>query len=495
MRNRMTACVVVAAVVALGACSDPASDAVGQGDASPDAGAPPADASAGDGAADAAQPDTGQPPATGRRVFAHYMVAIRSYGGSVEGYVRDIEDARAGGVDGFALNLAGFSVSNYRKDLESIFTAVEQVEPGFVLFLSPDMCCGLPREDIIEMISLYFDHPAYFRHEGRPVLSGYGIDWQESAQAHWKGILDEVRAGGHDLFFVPHAWMPGFAHQPSEEEIRDQYTSFWGKLFDGFFYFGAAMLPEYTPSDSLLTMSERYARVTHDNGGLYMAPVSPQYWGAKQESIGRRYYEYQGGEGLERQWRSIIEQQKAEWVELVTWNDFDEASYFSPIEDVNEHWPYLDRPELGFYNPHGGLLELNRYFADWYRSGSTEPPPAPGGADHLFHVYRVHPEGAVAPDDPRGPVTWRYGDVQDVLYVTTLTVAPAELKVTTGGHTETRSVPAGLHHVRIPFQIGAQGFELWRDGALLVKSDGRPIVGNPSFYNFHYTTGHASSGP
>jgi hypothetical protein len=65
----------------------------------------------------------------------------------------------------------------------------------------------------------------------------------------------------------------------------------------------------------------------------------------------------------------------------------------------------------------------------------------------------------------------------------------------TGGHTETRSVPAGLHHVRIPFQIGAQGFELWRDGALLVKSEGRPIVGNPSFYNFHYTTGHASSGP
>jgi hypothetical protein len=43
---------------------------------------------------------------SGRKVFAHYMVCIPTYGGSstVADYQREIRAAQEAGIDGFALN-------------------------------------------------------------------------------------------------------------------------------------------------------------------------------------------------------------------------------------------------------------------------------------------------------------------------------------------------------------------------------------------------------
>ena len=82
-------------------------------------------------------------------------------------------------------------------------------------------------------------------------------------------------------------------------------------------------------------------RALHEAGKLSMASSTPSYWGRKQP--GRRYYESAGGEGTELQWKSIIETQP-EWVEIVTWNDFDEATYVCPIADASKTLSFLEPP-------------------------------------------------------------------------------------------------------------------------------------------------------
>jgi hypothetical protein len=65
---------------------------------------------------------------TGRKVFAHFMVCIPTYGGAskVEDYQREIRAAQAAGIDGFALNCGGWTVRelHYKKRTRLIYQRV-----------------------------------------------------------------------------------------------------------------------------------------------------------------------------------------------------------------------------------------------------------------------------------------------------------------------------------------------------------------------------------
>jgi glucan endo-1,3-alpha-glucosidase len=421
--------------------------------------------------------------AKARYVFAHYMVAIRTYGGSIDGYVREIREAKAAGIDGFALNLGAWRDANYRTDVASLYEAAKREGSGFKLFLSPDMCCVLSKQDVAEMVQLYANHPAQLHKDGRVVVSGWGLmgDGAADGSVFWQTVRAELKTLGHEIFLIPHAWTPGFKHNPTAQELASAFD-IWKKVFDGYFYFGAAMLPQRGGNDSLLDVSDRFATAAGAHDMFYMGPVSPQYWGRKQ-TPGRRYYEYSGGEGLENQWRALIAQNTS-WVELVTWNDFDEATYLSPVDDVNKYWPYLDVSQNGYYHSHAGLLALNAYFIEWFHKGAQPDPDT----DRVFATYRTQPKNSRATNDIRGPVTSQYGDVQDTLYVTTLTTSVAELRVNTAGVETKIAVPAGLHHERIPFLVGTQRFELWRNGRQLTQVEGPKIVETAPLYNFIYAT-------
>jgi len=217
------------------------------------------------------------------------MVAIRTYGGSVEGYIREIQEAKAAGIDGFALNLGAWRDANYRTDMASLFEAAKREGSGFKLFLSPDMCCALSRQDVVEMVRLYADHPAQLHKDGRVVVSGWGLTGDEAADSSsfWLSVRADLKTLGYEIFLIPHAWTPGFKHNPSDLEIQAAFDG-WKNIFDGYFYFGGAMLPQRGGNDSLLDVGERYAMAAKATGMLYMGPVSPQYWGRKQ-TPGRRY--------------------------------------------------------------------------------------------------------------------------------------------------------------------------------------------------------------
>jgi Glycosyl hydrolase family 71 len=153
-----------------------------------------------------AAPDAaGSEPATPteafpRRVFAHYMVAFPTYGEEVNDYKREIKEAQALGIDGFVLDVAAWSEEPYwRKRTANMFKAALQLNTGFKLFFSADMCCELPSADIQEMMKAFSSHPSYLRHEGRPVLTTF--QGQALGPRFWEKALGFRRK--LNILFVP----------------------------------------------------------------------------------------------------------------------------------------------------------------------------------------------------------------------------------------------------------------------------------------------------
>jgi glucan endo-1,3-alpha-glucosidase len=416
-----------------------------------------------------------------RKVFAHYMLSNKSYGnGSVSGYKRDIQDAQSMGVDGFALN-AGEWNSNYQQNAQNLFQAATELGTGFKFYFSIDECCGMTTAQKLDMASKYAEHPNYYRYNNRPVLSAW-TSTTENAANYWNNeILTPLRNKGIDVFFWPFFYTLPIKENPDYSTVLNNYNLYWKNFMQGYFHFGVG-LPIKPHQYSAVQASEDISRVMNEKGMPFRASVTPYYWGEKQTNIGRRYFEHKGGEGLELQWKSIIEIQKPAMIELVTWNDYGEGTYFSPIDDIMkpENWPWLYRP-LGYYKTHRGFSALNKYYIEWYKSG-VQPSIT---KDALYFFYRTHPKDMTATNDAFGPVTWRIGDVKDEIYITTMLTSPAQLKVTTGGVIRTFEIPKGIAHTAIPFNAGSQIFELYRNGSKVLSKAGENIVSSSDLYNYN----------
>jgi glucan endo-1,3-alpha-glucosidase len=254
----------------------------------------------------------------------------------------------------------------------------------------------------------------------------------------------------------------------------------YSNILNGLFLFGAAGLPS-----QLATCNAAYTKTVQASGRIFMVGFTPHYWGCAQPSIGRRYFESDGGEGTILQWNSIIVNQP-DWVEIVTWNDFNESSYSSPVGSPNQYESQLAIP---YRYCHAGYLELSKHYIAWYKSGQ-EPPI---NQDGLFFFYRTHPQNAVASATNDVPVTWFIGDIQDVIYNTVFLTAPAQMVVSSGGNLSTNTLAAGIQSVRTPFVPGPQSFALLRNGTNVLSVQGPLILSQITNYDFFPASGYVYS--
>lgn len=407
-------------------------------------------------------------------VFAHYMVCFASYGATVDGYKRDIQDALAAGIDGFALNEGAWdNEPHYPARTKMLFKAAKELRTDFKFIFSLDLATLKPTY-IPSIIKGYVNDPAYYRYNGKPVVSTFAGD----RGVDWKGIIAPLKAEGYDICFVPFFYPAPVTELPNYDAIKAHFAR-WSDMVDGMFFFGAA------GSDTELTdCNANYVKVARETGKLVMASYTPFYWGANQP--GRRFYETHGGAGVERQWRSIIATQP-DFVQIVTWNDFSET-YLTPIKKPEQYLSSLAHPTR---HPHAGYLELSKYFIQWYKTGK-EPKI---DHDKLVAIYRVHPMASVIPSTsdsasptPGKPVTSIRQGVVDNIFVTTLLTSPAELCVTTGGVETKFPMEQGYRTISTPFKAGPQHFALYRKGKLVTETDGEPVSDTPTEYNFFPTT-------
>jgi len=294
------------------------------------------------------------------------------------------------------------------------------------------------------------------------------VDWQNC-------VFKPLTNMGINVFFVPNFMPP---NNDASDEVGLSNVLSTRPYVDGLFNFSVYTVANITNSNAA------YLQACRNAGKLVMAGYSPTYWGCyAYGSSGRGYCETDGGEGTIAQWQWIIAHQP-DWVEIVTWNDFNESTYSSPIVNPMQYESGFTPP---FRNCHAGYLALSQHYITWFKTGS-EPPIT---RDSLYYFYRTSSTQAVAGDTNDPPVTlWpNNGPYPDVLFTTAFLTSPAQLVIASGNTRTTNSLPAGISNVRTPFAPGAQIFTLVRSGRTAITLQGPDVLGQITNYNYFTASG------
>jgi len=450
-----------------------------------------------------------------RMVFAHYMLANQDYvsddAGSeqvVASYEREILQARAIGIDGFALNAGGwFKEPRYIRRASEMFEAAHRLHGGFKLMFSADMCCSNDVADIEDMMRRFANNPRYaalyFKKDGKFVLTTFAGTKQ--GPASWQQLRVDLEHGLHPSLRDAPGALSSASAVPSSAPLPIYLVPafFWGgelpraadiqagmadyaSVIDGALYWGIAGIPALGHPPDQIPSSQAYASELHRAHKLYMAPICFQFWGANAA----RYYEYSGYSGMRAMWKDAIGVSHPDWVEIITWNDFIEGTYVSPIDDPAR---YAGANDLGagvapvstlhFFHSHRGATELLAFFIQWYKTG-REPAIR---NDSVYWAYRSQ---LATPEQLAGSIRL-YGPLADVVYVTANLTSPAILHVSFGEHSTSIPLPSGSTDMQVPIAAGlAPHFELTRGQSRLAQADGdEPVVSTAHDPNLYYSTG------
>jgi glucan endo-1,3-alpha-glucosidase len=327
------------------------------------------------------------------------------------------------------------------------------------------------------MLAEFGKSPNYLVVDGRPVISTY------SGTRQWgSALVEKLAEGGVRPFFVPNyqylssfPWARNYS-MPSADFLDRLYRE--DPELDGYFFFGPDLGYKSPPT---------YGRIVAEQsklaGKVAMTGISPFYRGLRGNF---RVFESGGFEGMAAQWTAAIES-GADWVEIVTWNDWGEATYVAPYGGPREQdlWNYHWGPLLS----HEGFLDASDYFIEWFKS--AKPPKIE--RDRIFYFYRLHAkttEGIASPDSgeqgrPRG---WQ--DLDDRLYITAFLTRPLTVDATIGDRHASASLDSGVTHRRFDIGEGAVSLSV-RDarGVIATKQLEFPITRLGQIGNFNYFSG------
>jgi len=422
---------------------------------------------------------------------------------SIAAAEEDIIMAQSMGITGFALN-AGSWNSTYQTAVANMFAAAAALNSGFKLFFSADMT-GLTAANVIAMMEAYANNPYYFHYNGRPVLSTFSGERESDSTnttpvAWWTNeVLTPLQAAGINTFFVPGfldvSPFPTSTTQSSLNTYASVQVANWSSIVQGLMTWQVVDVTNNNATNAVsIPIMNAHTSALNAAGKIYMPGINTKYWGSIQSTNGNIYYEWQGGSQMDAQWQAAITN-NAPWVEILTWNDFNE-SYMMPMDDFEKYHDW--GLPIGFTKPSLGYAEMLRYYIAWFRTG-VRPTIT---KDAVFWFYRTHPAAATATNktirttgQTTGPVT-RYvpnspsGAVPpdaDQIYATVFATSPATLSL--NGTSET--VAAGINQFSTPFAAGpAPTFLLSRSGTTVMSGTGADaITATPTYYDWWNSSG------
>jgi fibronectin type 3 domain-containing protein len=438
-------------------------------------------------------------------------------------YKQEILQAQAAGIDGWALNCGGWlneSGNNhyYIWYSEQIFEAAYELNNGFKLFFSCDTCCGNGVNDAEDMVRRFANDPhwgqVYFKYNNKTVLSFF--DGSQIGPSGMNQIRSDLANGTNpipapsgysasstapiNVLLLPSPFWGG--EVPQLPAIQSQETS-WGNSIDGNLYWGIAGVPGSggtpdNPGLDTIIGSENMASVVHGASHIYIAPICFHFWGANAS----RYFDYSGYEGYRKYWMDAINVTHPEMVEIITWNDFMEGSYISPMDDPMNYplatflvgsnvqtWRTASGPPLAYWHSHKGVCDLTKFFVDWYKNGAEDAI----NSDSIYWAYRSQP---IATNVGTPTIGTTYGPFADKIYVTCNLAAPATLTVNSAGTVTTVNVAAGSTDVEVPLSAGAAPtFTLTRNGTTVLSGTGdSQVMTTPIFTDNSTTVGGGDGG-
>ncbi len=184
---------------------------------------------------------------------------------------------------------------------------------------------------------------------------------------------------------------------------------------------------------------------------IRLAPVAPQDFRPKSGI----FTEAKCSVTFRNGWESAING-SADYVHLITWNDYSEHSIISPSTGTRD----------SFY-------DLTAYYTHWFKTGA--PPALKREAVYYFHRSQRTDSEVVQPT-PQNVTFTAVNGAPGVDFVEMLAFldAPATLVVTMNGVNHTRDVAEGMQSFYVPLEFGpAPEFRVLREDreVLYVQSD------------------------
>ncbi len=364
----------------------------------------------------------------------------------VDNLRREVAQAQGAGIDGFTVNIMSVSGSNWDAT-KNLFTAAER-QGGFAVVPMVDASASVAAvspETVADRLAELYRSKAAFRVGDRMLLSSFAAEKQ--SVEWWSRIIQRLqRTHGVQVTFQAVFLNPSDANMSAFRAIADGYGN-WG-----------VRTPWHTAN------GPDYAARARALGKTWMAPVSVQDYRPRAGV----FAESGNTDNLRASWRRAIDS-GAQYVQLVTWNDYSESTQFAPSAD------------------HGDtFLDISRPYLDWFHAGA-EPKVT---QDQAFLVHRTQFAGArpslghtLATPTLGGTSSTPTDEVEAVVYLT----APATVTVTVGGTATRFDAPAGRSVYTVPLRQGAVSASIDRSGKRVISlTSPYRVVGTPRVQDLSY---------
>ena len=362
---------------------------------------------------------------------------------ALENMKREVKMASAIGLDGFFIDIMGTKDGRCAK-LDQLLEAARSVSPAFKIALMPDMTCEFQDkpENFFKLLADVHPDPALFRtDDGRIVVAPYCP--VKGTAGWWKENIARMEAKGIHIFFVPLFQNWG------------KYADEFNAISSGYSDWGCA---NYDP-----VRADPSPKRCHDLGKLWMAPVRPQdfrprssvFWEAANSSLFRSL------------WYTAISG-NSDWVQLVTWNDYSEATEIAPSTGT----------QYSFY-------DLTAYYTAWFKTGKAPEI----NKESFLYFYRTQTLN-VQPEKQQGHRFKIIGKPSEQIELLAFMKNPGTLEIEIGGNTYRQDFPAGLNSFKAPASLGKPVFRLVRGGRKILELAGKwEIVDKADFQDFLYRGG------
>lgn len=431
------------------------------------------------------------PPASGRKVYAHYLppfpvsadnqapasdyyarnyLTVNGEGGrhaSYGGFWRDrpapqaplsgtdwqlqnlrneIRQAKAAGINGFTVNIMSITSSNWTRTV-NMMRAAQEVG-GFKIVPNIDAVSGVASQTPTAIAAKLAELYKYSSAEvigGEKVLSSFAAE--KKTPSWWKTMVTTLET----KYGVPIKFIGVFL-SPSDANMKA-----FAPFSYGFGNWGVR-------AASSVTNSPNFAAKAHALGRKWMEPVVFQ--DARHAS--RTYAEASNTATGRASWNKAIGN-GADFVQMVTWNDYTEASHMAPSKAHGSVW-----------------LDISNYYINRFKSGAAPAITS----DHLYLSHRSHPYNATPTYGPKtnthtlgGVNTPPRNTVEALVFLT----SAARVTITSGGVSQTFSMPAGVSSATVPLRTGTASAKIVR-GTTTTRSVVSPVsvTNSPKVLDYQY---------
>ncbi|MAX27479.1 MAG: hypothetical protein CMJ19_23525 [Phycisphaeraceae bacterium] len=343
----------------------------------------------------------------------------------------EIQRAAALGADGFSYDmLSTDSTSIHWQRLLYLLQAANELNIGFKILLMPDMTAGyktITASSMADKIATFASNPAVYRlNDGRLVVAPYNC--QSRPLSFWQDFEDEMDTRNIEFVLWPtyQGWW--------------QYIGTYAPVSFGFSDWGVSAVAWQAGR------ADKLANEWHW-GMDFMAPARPQDF-RPQHQLG-----FEGGNSalFRTQWDTAMNEADALWAQIISWNDYSEATEISP-STCTRH---------AFY-------DLASYYISWFK---TQQQPLIV-RDAIYYFYRTQPTNAI-PSSPYQTAPFSIqGGPQNQIELLGFLTAPGILEITINGQTYSSSVGAGIQSFSIPLDNGTPQFKLKRSGQTVMSRVG-----------------------